>query len=95
MLVFYNRITGYSIANFTGAHKMGLNSTEKFYPFYHDMLSETDKEEIELYAQASMLEELNRFFMHPDRPVILSLCCSDKRKNIVGLIKAYGEDLEL
>jgi sucrose-phosphate synthase len=68
---------------------------EKFYPFYHDMLPEAAKEEIELYAQASMLEELNRFFMHSDRPVILSLCRPDKRKNIAGLIKAYGEDLEL
>jgi sucrose-phosphate synthase len=68
---------------------------DKFYPFYHDMLSDTDKEEIELYAQASLLEELNRFFMYPDRPVILSLCRPDKRKNIAGLIKAYGEDLEL
>jgi len=68
---------------------------EKFYPFYHDMLPETAKGEIELYAQASILEELNRFFMHPDRPLILSLCRPDKRKNIAGLIKAYGEDLEL
>ena len=68
---------------------------DKFYPFYHDMLPDTDKKEIELYAQASMLEELNRFLMHPDRPVILSLCRPDKRKNIAGLIKAYGEDLEL
>jgi sucrose-phosphate synthase len=68
---------------------------EKFYPFYHDMLPETAKDEIELYAQASMIEELNRFFMHPDRPVLLSLCRPDKRKNIAGLIKAYGEDLEL
>jgi sucrose-phosphate synthase len=72
----------------------GLN-IEKFYPFYHDMLPETAKGEIELYAQASILEELNRFFMHPDRPVILSLCRPDRRKNIAGLIKAYGEDLEL
>jgi sucrose-phosphate synthase len=68
---------------------------EKFYPFYHDMLPDTAKEEIEVYARASMLEELNRFFMHPDRPLILSLCRPDKRKNIAGLIKAYGEDLEL
>ena len=68
---------------------------EKFYPFYHDMLPETAKEEIEMYARASMLEELNRFFMYPDRPLILSLCRPDKRKNIAGLIKAYGEDLEL
>ena len=68
---------------------------EKFYPFYHDMLPEKTKEEIEMYAQASMLEELNRFFMHPDRTLVLSLCRPDKRKNIGGLIKAYGEDLEL
>lgn len=68
---------------------------KKFYPFYHDRLLETTKEEVELYAQASMLEELNRFFMHPDRTLILSLCRPDKRKNIAGLIKAYGEDLEL
>ena len=68
---------------------------EKFYPFYHDMLPETSKEEIELYAQASMIEKLNRFFLQPDRPVILSICRPDKRKNIAGLIKAYGEDLEL
>lgn len=68
---------------------------EKFYPFYHDMLPQSEKEEVELYARASIIEELNRFFMHPDRPVILSLCRPDKRKNIAGLIKAYGEDLEL
>jgi len=68
---------------------------ERFYPFYHDRLSDADKGEIELYAKASVLEELNRFFMNPDRPLILSLCRPDKRKNISGLIKAYGEDLEL
>ena len=68
---------------------------DKFYPFYHSMLPEKEKSEVELYAQASVLKELNRFFLHPDRPVILSLCRPDKRKNIGGLIKAYGEDLEL
>jgi len=68
---------------------------QKFYPFYHDMLPESEKKEIELYAHASVLEGLNRFFMYPDRPLILSLCRPDKRKNISGLIKAYGEDLEL
>jgi len=68
---------------------------EKFYPFYHDMLPESNKDEEEIYAQASVLEELNRFFMCPDRPIILSLCRPDKRKNISGLIKAYGEDMEL
>jgi len=68
---------------------------DKFYPFYHDALMDSEKGEAEIYAQASVLEELNRFFMHPDKPLILSLCRPDKRKNIAGLIKAYGEDLEL
>ena len=68
---------------------------DKFYPFYHDLLPEGIKEEAAAYAQASVLEELNRFFMHPDRPMILSLCRPDKRKNISGLIKAYGEDKSL
>ena len=68
---------------------------DRFYPFYHDMLSEITKEEAEVYAEASVLEELNRFFMHPDRPLILSLCRPDKRKNITGLIRAYGEDKSL
>jgi sucrose-phosphate synthase len=68
---------------------------DKFYPFYHDALPESEKSEAEMYAQASVLEELHRFFKHPDKPLILSLCRPDKRKNIAGLIKAYGEDLEL
>ena len=68
---------------------------QKFYPFYHDALPDSEKSETEMYAQASMLEELHRFFKYPDKPLILSLCRPDKRKNIAGLIKAYGEDLEL
>jgi sucrose-phosphate synthase len=67
----------------------------KFYPYYHDAISESEKSEAEKYAQASILEELHRFFKYPDKPLILSLCRPDKRKNIAGLIKAFGEDLEL
>jgi sucrose-phosphate synthase len=72
----------------------GLN-IEKFYPFYHDLLSENDRDEEARYAQAKVLQELDRFFMHPDKPLILALCRPDKRKNINGLVKAYGEDLQL
>ncbi|MDO9566952.1 MAG: HAD-IIB family hydrolase [Candidatus Desulfaltia sp.] len=68
---------------------------EKFYPYYHDMLPETEKDEVQTYARAAMLKELNRFFTHPDKPLILTLCRPDERKNISGLVKAYGEDLEL
>jgi sucrose-phosphate synthase len=68
---------------------------ETFYPFYRDILSDTEKDEARRYAHASLLEELNRFLMKPDRPLILSLCRPDTRKNISGLITAYGEDLAL
>lgn len=72
----------------------GLN-LEKFYPYYHDILPDSEKTEHEMYAQASILQELNRFFINPDKPLILALSRPDKRKNISGLIKAYGEDREL
>lgn len=65
---------------------------EKFYPYYHDIFSETTREEEQIFAQASVLEELNRFFLQPDKPIVLALCRPDKKKNISGLIRAYGED---
>ncbi|MEA1948311.1 MAG: HAD-IIB family hydrolase [Thermodesulfobacteriota bacterium] len=68
---------------------------EKFYPYYHDILPESEKSEEEMYAKASILQELNRFFVHPEKPLILALCRPDKRKNISGLVKAYGKDQEL
>jgi sucrose-phosphate synthase len=68
---------------------------DTFYPFYHDMLDDAERSENARYAQASMLKELNRFFMSPEKPLILALSRPDKRKNISGLVRAYGEDLEL
>ncbi|MFO7496186.1 MAG: HAD-IIB family hydrolase [Desulfobacterales bacterium] len=68
---------------------------EKFYPYYHDMLPESERSETALYAHAKLLQELNRFFLHPDKPLILALCRPDKRKNIHGLIRAYGESPDL
>ena len=68
---------------------------DKFYPYYHHQVSDSEVSEDDIYAQASMLKELNRFFLRPDKPVILALCRPDKRKNISGLIRAFGEDLEL
>lgn len=68
---------------------------EKFYPYYHDIVSESPRDEMSLHAKASVLKELNRFLIHADKPLILALCRPDKRKNISGLIKAYGENQEL
>ncbi len=68
---------------------------ERFYPYYYDNVTEEVRHEEELFARASVLEELNRFFTYPDKPLILALSRPDKRKNISGLIRAYGEDREL
>lgn len=67
----------------------------RFYPFSHDTLFEQSRDEREVYAHATVLEELHRFFLNPDKPLILALCRPDKRKNIGGLVRAYGRDLEL
>ncbi len=68
---------------------------ERFHPFYHENAVDDVRYEEERFARASVLEELNRFFTYPDKPLILALSRPDKRKNISGLIKAYGEDKEL
>ncbi|MDY0376683.1 MAG: HAD-IIB family hydrolase [Desulfobacterium sp.] len=68
---------------------------EKFYPYYHDDPGDLKEKEESLFARESVKKELGHFLQQPDKPVILALCRPDRRKNIQGLIKAYGEDLEL
>jgi len=68
---------------------------EVFYPYYDvqldsDLLNEEVKQ-----TRRTLLNELNRFWAKPDKPFILALCRPDHRKNITGLMKAYGEDREL
>lgn len=72
----------------------GIN-LDKFYSFYHDMVPGIKKEEEYIQAHATILEKLNCFFIHPEKPLILALCRADKRKNISGLIDSYGKDKEL
>ena len=68
----------------------------RFYPYYEDRLRRGGEEgEKAIQTEAALLEELNRFFINPEKPLVLSLCRPDRRKNISGLIKAYGEDREL
>ncbi len=68
---------------------------DRFHPYYHDQFEESDEKEMVLFARQSITSELDRFFQHPDKPMILVLCRPDKRKNIEGLIQAYGEDYDL
>lgn len=68
---------------------------EKFYHYHRNLLAEKTIDSRQPAAKVSISEELNRFFMNLSKPVVLTLCRPDQRKNISGLIKAYGEDLEL
>jgi sucrose-phosphate synthase len=68
---------------------------ETFYPYYNYQLdSEHIPEEIK-QARIALLKELQRFWGHPEKPFILALCRPDHRKNISGLVEAYGTNPEL
>ena len=68
---------------------------DKFYPHTHETFESPEKKEESLFARSSLKQELNRFFQFPERPMILVLCRPDKRKNIEGLVRAFGKDNEL
>jgi sucrose-phosphate synthase len=64
---------------------------ERFYPF--NARIPLDEESAELITTIS--RKLLNFFVQIDKPLILTVCRPDKRKNISGLITAFGEDKEL
>ena len=68
---------------------------ERFYPYYHDLDENIDPGEEVRRARVRMREEIARFLNQPEKPLILAISRPDRRKNIEGLITAYGEDKEL
>jgi sucrose-phosphate synthase len=64
---------------------------EKFHPFTDKVSNEAEVEVLKV----SIMEKLSSFYMDISKPLILSLCRPAKRKNISGLITAYGENKEL
>lgn len=72
----------------------GIDLT-KFHPYYDDLLKEGDLDEIHKQAIMSISSNMERFFINPEKPLILALSRPEKRKNINGLISSYGEDKEL
>lgn len=66
-----------------------------FYPYYNFQLDSEHFDEDVKQTRVTLLKELQRFWGHPDKPFILALCRPDYRKNITGLIEAYGTDHEL
>jgi sucrose-phosphate synthase len=68
----------------------GLN-LEKFYPYNEERYFEKNTEALIQHIN----QEYLKFFITTHKPLILTLCRPDRRKNISGLITAYGEDKEL
>lgn len=72
--------------------------TNRFFPFYSNydnFVDEPEKRDTLRQAQFFMQKELERFLTHPEKPFILTLARPDHRKNITGLVEAYGKDREL
>lgn len=68
---------------------------DTFFPYYDYQLdSEHVPEEVK-QVKVALLKELQRFWSQPEKPFILALCRPDHRKNITGLVEAYGTDPEL
>jgi sucrose-phosphate synthase len=68
---------------------------ETFYPYYdYEFDSEHIPEGVK-QARVALLNELQRFWGHPAKPFILALCRPDHRKNITGLVEAYGTNPDL
>lgn len=64
---------------------------EKFYPFNERREWEEEPQRI----RDGIRDQLWKFFINMHKPIILALCRPEKRKNISGLIEAYGENKEL
>ncbi len=68
---------------------------ERFYPYYYDLDEAFEPEEDIVRARVRMRREIARFLREPEKPLILAISRPDRRKNIDGLVRAYGEDNEL
>lgn len=68
---------------------------EIFHPYYDNHLDTSLHAEQPKQARMALMQELHRFWVGPQKPFILALCRPDQRKNIDGLVTAYGESKEL
>jgi sucrose-phosphate synthase len=68
---------------------------ELFFPYYEYEMPGNTISEVQRQAHHRLLTELRRFHFEPEKPLILTLCRPDSRKNIDLLIEVYGQDKEL
>lgn len=69
----------------------GLNF-ERYFPYYQDLVAPNEVPVERMRAKVSARETLQNFLSQPDKPFILALCRPDAKKNIDGLLHAYGTD---
>lgn len=67
----------------------------RYYPFFQDFAPGATTSEQRGHTVFVIRDSLEKFFSHPERPIILAICRPDRKKNIDGLIHAYGTDREL
>ncbi len=68
---------------------------ERFFPYYDYEMPTVDIDERFKQARVRLGNDLARFYVGNDKPLILALCRPDRRKNIGALIEAYGKRKEL
>jgi sucrose-phosphate synthase len=68
---------------------------QRFYPYYNDLLLGTENSIHKRQVMYDVTHKIDKFLTNPDRPLILTICRPDKKKNIDGLIHAFGTDPEL
>jgi len=69
----------------------GLNF-DRYFPYYQDLVAPQEIPVERMQAKLSARESLANFLSQPEKPFILALCRPDAKKNIDGLLHAYGTD---
>ena len=68
---------------------------QRYYPYFDDLNPAADSSLLRRQVRHTLSRDLDKFFSHPEKPLILTVCRPDRKKNIDGLIHAYGSDPEL
>ena len=68
---------------------------DRFHPYYDDLFDTNQKPLQEKQAMQNLVDRMEVFLKDPSKPMILAVCRPDRKKNIDGLIHAYGSDPEL
>ncbi|MGL1933447.1 MAG: HAD-IIB family hydrolase [Fibrobacterales bacterium] len=89
----YEDYNNFKLSNYT-VIPPGIN-VEKYFPYYEYSLGNADISEEQKQAQFHIKEELEKFYTHKEKPIILALARPDRKKNLHALLEAYATDPQL